>query len=390
MAFESTSPNMNLILPGVGLTAGPQYASDLNASLTIIDSHNHAPGSGVQITPAGIDINTDLSFQNNSATLVKEITFQTQLSLPTDLDAIYVSGVDLWYNDGNGNQIQITSAGSVNAGSGSITGLVSPASATYISGSQSFVWQSNVNTAANMDMGSAILRNITAGSEGITLSPPSALASSYTITFPLAVPAANNTFLTMSTSGVISDNITVDGSTIQIIGNQITANIGPGSITGSQIAAHTITESNLELRPTSATATAGQMALSSSCGAFTSNATVYTDVTNLSISIVTTGRPVRIELTADGSNGGISADNAFIGNTTTSTGATFWLAFLRGGSIIAQMATSNNSQGSTLPPGSFSYMDYPAAGTYTYKVQCRATTATNWAVNKIKLLVYEI
>ncbi len=51
---------MSLIAPNPAGTAnpetGPQYALDQNQTFLIIDGHTHGPGSGVQITPSGLNI----------------------------------------------------------------------------------------------------------------------------------------------------------------------------------------------------------------------------------------------------------------------------------------------------------------------------------------------
>src|ERR1035437_5104914 len=117
------SPNMTLPIPVVGVDPGPDYALNLDACLGIIDSHNHSNGSGVQITPAGMNINADLSFGGNNATHLRSVKFSPQsslLSLASDSGVLYESGVDLYYNDALGNQIRITASGGVNGSPGSI------------------------------------------------------------------------------------------------------------------------------------------------------------------------------------------------------------------------------------------------------------------------------
>lgn len=206
---------MNLTVPSVGVTVGPEYANQINASLNIIDSHDHSSGNGVRITPSGFNINADLPFSNNNATSLRSVAFLSQsspLALPSDLNCVYTSGVDLYYNDGNGNQVQITSGGGVAGTPGSITGLVSPASASYVSGSQTFVWQSAANTAANLDAGSLLLRNITPASFAITLSPPT-LTGNYTITLP--VLPVSQSLLTIDSSGNMQAPV-VDSTTISV------------------------------------------------------------------------------------------------------------------------------------------------------------------------------
>lgn len=206
---SSISPNMSLIVPGVGTEPGPTWASDLNASLGILDQHNHSPGQGIQITPAGININSNLPFNDNNVTTVKTVNFVAQPSslagTAPNLGCIYVAGKELVYNDESGNVVPITNNGSVNAGAGSITGLPNgTASASYNSGSQSFVWQSATSTPANLDAGSVIFRNLTSGSDGVTVNPPNALASNYSVTLPPTNSTGGTVLLTYDTSNNIS------------------------------------------------------------------------------------------------------------------------------------------------------------------------------------------
>lgn len=262
-ATTTISPNMQLPVPVVGVDPGPDWATQINNCLALIDSHTHVTGQGVPVTPSGLDINADLSIAGNNLTLVRSTRFQNQtstLSGVSDLNCAYSSGTggDLYYNDGSGNKIRLTQSGSIVGTTGSIGGLVSPASATYIPASQKFVWQSAANTAANLDCGSVIFRNITASSYGLTLAPPSSLALNYTITLP-AIPAASGNFLTIDTSGNISSNVKIDGTTLlntsntiavqasQLVDNSTTAAssnqiiVKSGGITSTQLAANSVT-----------------------------------------------------------------------------------------------------------------------------------------------------
>ena len=232
------SPNMNLPVPVVGVEQGPDWATQINNCMALIDSHTHTTGSGVQINPSGLDINADLTFAGNNATLLRSARFQNQASTlagVADLNCAYSSGAggDLYYNDGSGNKVRLTQSGAVAGTPGSIANLVSPASATYVSANQTFVWQSAANTAANLDCGSVILRNITASSYGLTLTPPAALALNYTITLP-AIPAVSGNFLTIDTSGNISSNVSIDGVTLVQISNVI--QVANNSITNAKLA----------------------------------------------------------------------------------------------------------------------------------------------------------
>lgn len=241
------SPNMILPVPTAGSESGPQYALDINACMSIIDQHSHAPGYGVQITPAGININSDLLFNSNNATLVRSVRFQPQstaLAGAADLGAIYRNGVDLYYIDGVGNNIQITQSGGVAGTPGSISNLVSPASAAYVAINDTFVFQSDVNKAANIDAASILLRNLTTSSFALTLSPPTAMAANFLLILP-SLPTSQK-IMTLDASGNISAPYTVDNTTIaissNIIGVPTNANF-PGSST--QVNSKNIVVSNV-------------------------------------------------------------------------------------------------------------------------------------------------
>jgi microcystin-dependent protein len=220
---NTTSPNMGLIVPGVGTELGPAWATDLNNDLTVLDGHNHTLGSGVQIPTAGLNINADLSINTFNLIGARSVRWLPQsgiLTGPLDLACAYVNGVDLYYNDANGNAVRITQNGGVTGAPGNISGLTPPASASYNAINKTFVFQSGVNIPASLDGGSVILRNLSLNSNGVTLSPPASLPSNYTLTMP-AIPA-QQTFLTIDTSGNISAPWTLDPNYLTIIGNLIT------------------------------------------------------------------------------------------------------------------------------------------------------------------------
>jgi len=254
---------MNMPVPVVGLEVGPQWATDLNNCLSVVDSHTHAAGSGTQITPAGLDISSDLSFNSvNNLIDVRSVRLASQsavLTLPTDLDCIYVVGADLYYNDGVGNNIRITQSGGLAGTPGSIAGLASPASATYVSGSSTFVWQSNALTPAIMDAASYIFRNLSASSFGVTVGAPLALGADYNLTLP-SIPSQLS-FMTIDNTGNMSGSINVLGAlttnnlsaSAGILGSQLSSSanilgsqLDPAAgIVNSQIANGTITKQKL-------------------------------------------------------------------------------------------------------------------------------------------------
>lgn len=343
---------MNLPIPVVGLDPAPDYAENVNSSLTLVDGHNHSIGSGVQITPDGLNISSDLTFLSNNATNLRSVRWSPQgspLALPTDLSCAYVSGVDLYYNDGNGNQIRLTQSGSIVGTAGSITGLVAPASATYVSGSETFVWQSNVNKPANLDAGYIILRNNTVSSFGLTLQPPLAMASNFTITLP-SLPVSQR-FLTIDSSGNILTSTFVGG----------------------------VTQNMLQARATGTSVAAGGVAVSASCGSFAIS-TVQTQITNFNLTITTTGRPVRILIQP--------APAAVGGAYYSSAGNNIFLDFYNGVTFLARY----NYPATAQTTSTFEFVDITvngSPGTYNYIVYATMTTGTG-LFSEYQMMVYEI
>lgn len=113
---------MTLILPTPSATLGPLWATQLNTALTLVDAHDHSTGKGVKVTPSGLNINTDLSFQSNSLTLVKTVAFDSQSATlaSSNIRSVYSVSGDLYYNNGSGTPVQITSGTSVQSSASTI------------------------------------------------------------------------------------------------------------------------------------------------------------------------------------------------------------------------------------------------------------------------------
>lgn len=357
MAF-TLSPNMSLTIPGVGTEAGPTYAFDVNSSLTIIDQHNHSNGSGVQINPSGLNINTSLPFNNNFATNIAGLTLTAQISTPSN-GTVYKSGNDLYYINGAGLNIQLTNSSGIVGTPGSISNLSAPASATYVSASSTFVWQSNTSIAANLDAGSLLMRNLSPNSTfALTLQPPASLGNNYSITLP-AIPGSQS-FVTLDTSG---------------------------NLAGSVPIANGITRSNL--------AAVGQV-ISTPVGVYTNSTMSYTAVTNLQVVITTTGRPVIVFLQPDATSGHTATIN-LTGQTSTSSiqgnlkldrdGTQDYITTLFWGTTNATATTFDVGW----PVSTVFIMDTPVAGTHTYTLSATCVTNnTTIAVAQCVLAAYEL
>lgn len=377
MADVIITPNMGLSNPVPTLDPGPDWATNLFNSLNTLDSHNHSAGSGVQVTPSGININSDLTFNNtNNAINMRSLRFFPQLTpiaaSSPDLGCLYESGVDLYYNDGAGNQIRITQSGAVAGASGTITGLPSgTASAAYVSVSGTFVFQQATATAANLDIGSIAIRYPgsypTPSGNYIQLQAPSGVGA-YAITLPATTPVSSGAMLTEDTSGNVSYT-NVDNSTLEISSSVI--QVKDSGITRPKQSA------------------VGQQ-VSASCGSYPLS-TSFTSVTNLSVTITTTGRPVIISIQPD-----TTSSPAFISvaNGNTSPAVVFYNV-LRGATIIAanqvQMNLSTGTGDVFCWSVSTVVVDPVAAGTYTYTVQARiGVNASAGSFANAQLVAYEL
>lgn len=351
---STQTPNMNLTVPGVGTEPSPEWAQEINSDLSILDQHNHSPGQGVQITPSGIDISSDLTFQGNAATNLEYVLFSVQTGDPASNYVEYVKGVDLYYTDGNGNHIQITSGGGVNGSPGSISNLTSPASASYVSATQTFVWKSGVSTAANMDAASLIVRYPgsypTPTGNYIAIEAPSSLSTGFALTLPAALPSVTSN-LTLSNSGVIGTSTP------------------PASVV-----------------------------ISSSSAMFSTTSVTYVPVTNLSVAITTSGGPVMLMLQPE--NAISSVAKIGLSSTTENPAGTVLITRYDGSSTtnISQTQLFSSPIGGAgsssciiyYTPGSISFIDVPTAGTYTYAINVVAQNSTTITCTNIVLAAYEI
>lgn len=143
---------------------------------------------------------------------------------------------------------------------------------------------------------------------------------------------------------------------------------------------------------TGTTVRQGGVAISSSSGSFSTTSASFVDVTNLSVTITTTGRPIRLELIADSSTSAASVQS--VDASATSTNSSF--RFLRGTTSIAVHAIQisfSSVPSSTIidliPSSIINHVDFIAAGTYTYKLQVNSTSASCRVFNS-KLVAYEL
>lgn len=239
-----TTPNMNLTLPVVSQTPGPTWASDINADLSVIDEHNHTSGKGALVPVAGLDIDSDLSLATHALTNVAKVALLNQVS-NTTAGSVYAVGGNLWWNNGSGTGVQITSGNSVNGATGNIGGLIGAAAINYVSGSLSFQFIDQNGAAAGLLAGGLSCSQVLL--DNVTLNT-SAGTSSYTLNMPTgAVAAPSFVTATVGVTGTQLGYLTQAGGitrTMQAaVGQQIGSYLssGPLSSGGSVLNSVTLT-----------------------------------------------------------------------------------------------------------------------------------------------------
>ena len=194
----------SLSKPAVGTDTGPTWAENLNTSLDAIDGHDHSTNKGIRITPAAINVNADMEFNQNSATELKNVIYDSSVTAATTAYSVYQASGNLYWRNGSGTAVQITTGSSVNAGAGSISGMTSTdAGVTYADGSKTFNFFTD---SGNEDYGKMAHADLllfkytndnSADTDYITIAANSA-ASGHSGT--IYVPSENGTFLTTNTS----------------------------------------------------------------------------------------------------------------------------------------------------------------------------------------------
>lgn len=144
-------------------------------------------------------------------------------------------------------------------------------------------------------------------------------------------------------------------------------------------------------RSVSASDASPNYAISSSSGSYTTSSGTLVDVTNLSVSLTTTGRPVLLMLIP---GAGASDWSSYGPYNSSGSDAYGLMAYLRDSTIIGQNELRTSLNGATtslsLANGMNMAVDVPSAGAYTYKVQSLLWTGTAVSFYEVKLFAIEL
>jgi hypothetical protein len=144
---------MNLELPTVSTTLGPEWATALNAALETVDEHDHTSGKGKPIPISGLNFNANVNFEEFKAYNLKQTQFVADLVATltgaSNAGSVYMFEDNLYFTNGSGTAVQLTagSAPVTTPGTFQTLEVETLAGDLTISPSDTFV-QINVDTSA--------------------------------------------------------------------------------------------------------------------------------------------------------------------------------------------------------------------------------------------------
>ena len=205
MGLRGTAVDGTAVVPSVGDTETTPSA-DVSTILTELVARSQA-----KVTCAEINVDATLDFQTQAAENLTYLELLAQGAKPTPTGTVYVKAVsaidELFFQDGNGNEVQITTGGVLNGvgASGDITGT------GYGTGGVVVNWNS-AGTNYQFKSGSGGDDYAAVTCDGLQLRDGSgnsltldvgAMGSNYTATWPAAVPGSE-AVMTMNGSGTLS------------------------------------------------------------------------------------------------------------------------------------------------------------------------------------------
>ena len=322
----TTLPNMGLSLPLRGAVGSGQWDDTIDGDLSIIDPHDHTIGKGARVPTAGLNINADLPFSalyaptqlhrvQFSAIAGGALTNANNLSLFVSDGSGGLAANELYYRTSAGNAIRFTSGSSLNVSAfvGGIGGDYASvvAQLNYDDAGKRYTFKEGTgdsNGWARLAAGGLRLFEFnTTESVYVEQLAPAALAVSYAMTWPTALPGSQAL-------------VQVDNA-----GQYVFSNTVPNAVTFS-----------------------GNVTINGALG--------YTDVENYSIAFAIPATGISVVPSVDGQNVGIPLTNTTTHNVLPlklRVGATIasWTVQFRktsaSGSILAKLWKSNSLTGAT-------------------------------------------
>ena len=206
---------------------------------------------------------------------------------------------------------------------------------------------------------------------------------------------ANGVMTAAGANAVLADVTSVSSTQANLIGNALNSSTAANNILAN-VTSVSSTQANLiaaaATRATGTTVGIGGVATGAIITLFETSSTSFVDIPNTTVTITTSGRPVRIELTPT-----IGAESFWTSRSETAgVGPTTRIAVLRDTSTLCeilrdQLTGSGDIANTAIPVSTISTIDFPAAGTYTYKLQARVGGSfAMCTLTNCKIVVFEL
>ena len=213
----ATTTFMGLTLPTPETTIGPTWANQLNTALTSIDRHDHTSGNGDRIPIAGLNINDNLNLGAYNIENVTDLTLVNQGSNSATNNTVFVKNGELYFLDGSGQDVQLTTGGTVNYGgaSGNITGMTGSARVEYDVGTKTYDFiQDNGVNFANLECNDIDINGVLTVGGAITFGSTLTVTSNITSTVGDITASAGNIIATLGNITAGSGDITATSGNI--------------------------------------------------------------------------------------------------------------------------------------------------------------------------------
>jgi len=225
---QSPSSNMLIVWPS-DLSDADVWAPIMDTAIrTTVDGHDHSSGKGVRVPSNGLNINGDVTWSSGGSqwaiTDLRAIDFSPQAaSTVTSLaGALFLNSADneLYYRTFGGVNFKVTAGSALNvaAFTGGIGGDYAATGALVVfdDATDSYWFQQQVGASvrqyARMRSSDVDLyefkANPAAGvpTNRVRLASPAALAASYAVTYPTALPSVQNVIQMTSAGQLVADN----------------------------------------------------------------------------------------------------------------------------------------------------------------------------------------
>lgn len=281
--------------------------------------------------------------------------------------------------DGASKFLKANGTWSIPAGGGDVAG---PASSTdngfvrfdgttgkIIKNSAATISNSDVNASAaiaysKLNLATSIVNADISASAAIAYSKLNLATSILNSDISASAAIAFSKLAALTSGNILVGNGSNVASSVAMSGDVTIANTGATTIANNAITTAKIADGNV----TNAKLAALGQQISSSCSNFTTSSTLYVDVTNLTVTITVTGRPVWVGVIPDG-----GSNTSAFGVQRAANTARADFRIMRGVTQILTGVVYSSAIGATTietyDNPCWNTIDLPSAGTYTYKVQ---------------------